>query len=401
MFFLGLGGIAVIAGGLGTWYFGTGHEVHTLRQGILLAGIPFAFLVMGVYLILVALRSKVVLCGDRIEIHELTPVRVVKRDELAGWRLNTQTAPPLIILIPKRPNARTIKLAKIFNVDPVFLDWMDSLKDLDTEDRRKSYQEIADDADIGCTPDQRIEALENARHLAKWLSRLALAASAWGMFYPRPYDLMVLVLACLPWLAVSMPRRSKGIFRIDEYKNDAHPSVALLFLLPGMALCLRAVLDVQIVGWKESALLASVVGLSLWAVALWSDRSMKKKKSTCIAMFFFSLGYGYGAGIEANVLLDRSLPTTYKSRVIIKHISSGKYTDYKFQLAPTGPNQSISDVSVARDLYYSKNPGDLVCMDVRKGALLVNWYTVESCTPLAQVRAPPARLLRIQIPPSF
>jgi hypothetical protein len=381
IFFLGLGGIAVIAGGLGTWYFGTGHEVHTLRQGILLAGIPFAFLVIGLYLILVALRSKVVLCEDRIEIHELTRVRAVKRDELAGWRLNTHTTPPLIILVPKRPNARTIRLAKIFNVDSVFLDWMDSLKDLDTEDSRKSYQEIADDADIGCTPDQRIEALEDGRRLAKWLSRLALAACAWGMFYPRPYNLMVAVLACLPWLAVTMPRRSKGVFRIDEYKNDAHPSVALLFLLPGMVLCLRAVLDIQIAGWKESALLASVVGLSLWAVALWSDRSMKKKKSTSIVMVFFSLGYGYGAGIEANVLLDRSLPTTYRSTVITKHISSGKYTDYKFQLAPTGPNQSISDVSVARDLYHSKNPGDPVCIDVRKGALRVNWYTVESCTP--------------------
>lgn len=179
-----------------------------------------------------------------------------------------------------------------------------------------------------------------------------------------------------------MPRRSKGVFRIDEYKNDAHPSVALLFLSPSIVLFLRAVLDIQIVGWIESTLLTSLVGLSLWAIALWSDRSMKKKKSTTsIVILFFSLGYGYGAGMEANVLLDRSLPTTYRSTVITKHISSGKYTDYKFQLAPTGPNQSISDVSVARDFYHSKNPGDLVCIDVRKGALRVNWYTVQSCAP--------------------
>lgn len=188
-FFLGLGGIAVVAGGLGTWYFGTGHEVHTLREGILLAGIAFAFLVIGVYLILVAFRSKVVLFEDRIEIHELTRVRAINRRELTGWRLSTETTPPIIVLVPTRPNARTIKLAKIFNVDSVFLDWMGSLKDLDTEDSQKSYQEIADDADIGCTPDQRLDALEAGRRLTKWLSLLALAALAWGIFYPRPYNL--------------------------------------------------------------------------------------------------------------------------------------------------------------------------------------------------------------------
>ena len=79
--------LGTVGGAAGTWYFGTGHEAKDPQGRFLLTGFSVLFFGLGVYLLLSLWRSKIVLTEDRIEIHELTRVRSLQKNEILGWRL--------------------------------------------------------------------------------------------------------------------------------------------------------------------------------------------------------------------------------------------------------------------------------------------------------------------------
>lgn len=228
----------------------------------------------------------------------------------------------------------------------------------------------------GYTREPRDQALSR---LVKRLDMLVVALMIWTIYYPRPYTLLVTVWVCLPWAALIIVQRSNGIITLDEGPNSTHASVVHLFITPGLGLALLA-LDIQTVSWTETGLVAFLIGLSLWGAALWSDRSERGITLSSLVLMSCAIVYGYGAGLQANVLLDRSVPIVYRATLIAKHTSGHKYKDYKFLLEPVGPWKEIPDVSVSRGLYDAKEPGDSVCLDVKQGALHVSWYTVHACS---------------------
>ena len=94
-------------------------------------------------------------------------------------------------------------------------------------------------------------------------------------------------------------------FHVDTTRNDAHPNVALPFLLPGFVLSLRALTDYNVL--YSSAVVWFSVGFgALLVLAARAGDSAARKMETTIAFFVVCLGYGYGISVEANTLLDRS-----------------------------------------------------------------------------------------------
>jgi len=63
--------------------------------------------------------------------------------------------------------------------------------------------------------------------------------------------------------------------------------------------------------------------------------------------------------------------------VIDKHVSRGKTTSYNLSLGPWGPIGKPNKLRVGRDL-RSDTPGDILLIDLRKGALRVNWYVMSA-----------------------
>src|SRR5260370_5987467 len=84
---------------------------------------------------------------------------------------------------------------------------------------------------------------------AQLFTLVAVAVSAWGLIAPRPYPLVMGLLALLPWLAILISahwRRAQG----ETGDNASRPDLLVASMLPGCILGLRAVLDVQtLVGW--------------------------------------------------------------------------------------------------------------------------------------------------------
>jgi len=375
--------VSVLLGGFslaGTWYFGTMHEVSSVRQAVWLVGICIMFVLLSSYLLALLFLSRVILTPDSIESRELFSGGKLLRQDILGRRLQeNKNSPASLVLVPRDSSTKRLEFATFYNFDETFWEWIDSLPDLDDEDERNAEQEIATNAEIGATPEDRLTAAKNAKRLASLITTVACGIGIWGWFYPRPYRLVMISLLLLPWLALAIVMRSGGLFRIDSRPNDPHPTVAFVFLLPGCVLMLRAVTDVHLLGWKAAVCVSVLVGLALAGMAMIADPTLKTHRGSIVGILFLSLFYGYGAGVQANAIFDRSTERVFTAKVIRKGIVTGKRTTYKLYLAPWGSQIRTDEVFVSQRWYDSLQPGDVVCPVLHDGALHIRWYTVHPC----------------------
>ena len=146
VFLIGSSLVLGIPSVLGILYLASRHEAHPKSAIFFLAGICVTFAALSVYLMLTTLRSKIVLFADRIEIHELTVTRNLRRDEIAGWRIN---ASPGLIFERKQPPGKTISTAWVYKADPELEQWLAELDNLDVKEAEFTIDEIAGDNSLG------------------------------------------------------------------------------------------------------------------------------------------------------------------------------------------------------------------------------------------------------------
>jgi hypothetical protein len=97
--------------------------------------ICFGFALVGIHMLLGALRAKVVLFEDRIEIQKAMRRHVLLRADIAGRRLEAHTVKGRthhnIALVPRQADTAAIELDNNFKTDSFFKEWLNSLPDLD------------------------------------------------------------------------------------------------------------------------------------------------------------------------------------------------------------------------------------------------------------------------------
>lgn len=375
--------ISAVLGGFsaaGVWYFGTMHEMRSVREAVGFVGLCIGFLLLSSLVAILVIRSRIILTPDSIESRELFSRGKLLRDDILGRRLQENSkGPASLVLVPRDSSVKRLKFSTFYNFDQTFWDWIELLPDLDQADHEAAQQEILGNSEIGATPADRLAAATNAKRLATLMAFLACTAGAWGWFYPKPYWLVVGLLLILPWLAVAITMRSGGLFRIDARNNDPHPHLAIPFLAPGLVLTIRAVNDVHLLEWRTALYVSICVAFALAAMTIIADRSLKKEKASMFAIILLTTFYGYGASMEANVIFDRGVPTVYSAQVLGKKTLSGKSTSYKLTLTPWGPKREPDEVSVSRKWYELLRPGDTVCPVLHEGALHIRWYRVRPC----------------------
>lgn len=366
-------GVLLAVGGMvGTWFAATAVPKPP-QSRVWLIGLGLGFGCLGIYCLLSTFWFKIVLFPDRIEIEELTQTAVLSRQDIRGWRW-LPTSPPGLVFVHRDTSRRRLKVTQVFRLDPEFSEWLYTLPNLDTEDTRASKIEIRNNARLGATPGQRMKALAKGRRLATALTAVASLASLWRFVYPRPYEVTIAILAALPWIAVETVRRSRGLFRMDKSRNDAYPNVVIPYIFPATALMLRSVFEYNIIPSSTVVWFSVGIGGLLCLAAFAADATMRSNVISATALAAFSLAYGYGVAIEANALLDRSSGTSYTANVEEKRIVRGKATTYELELGPWGPIAKRNKLEVAPATFDPIQPGDVVCLTLKRGALGVNWF---------------------------
>lgn len=372
-------GLAFCALGVAlAWLLGSQTQSPGALAGVaLLATAVAAF---GALMMAATLRSRVVLSFDAVEVHGLIRVRRLARADIAGRRLlSLQYGQKMLVLCPKDPRVRALKIASSMRTDAVWDAWVGALPDLDAQEAQALEAEVAANAELGQTPEERLARLGAARKLANALNLTTYAAAAWGYIYPRPYGLAVLALAVLPWAAILMVAKSSGLCRIDSRRGDPRPTLAIPMIIPGLVLLMRAVLDVGVLDIGRALIFAAVAaGLLTWA-ALMSDSAARERPWSALLLLLLGCAYGYGAVVLGDRLLDSAPGENFRVAVLARHVSRGRSTSYHLQLDRWGPRSEPDDVTVSGDLYAQSPPGSTVCVHRGPGALGISWYDVVGC----------------------
>jgi hypothetical protein len=379
LFFFILGGLVAVPGSLGVWYFGTGHEMSSSGQAAMMAALSFLFVLLGAYLVIYTLRTNVTLRADSIVVQEVFTCKTLRRADIAGRRTLPTQYVRTLVLIPRASDRKKLKFGLALRTDAAFAAWLADFPDLDAQELAESRQNLAVDPDFGFDSEQRSQRIARARKLATPLNVLSVVSFFWGCIFPHPYLLVIAILAALPLIALGLLVKSRGIYQAEGRRNDARPSLALVLIFPGLALALRAVLDLNLLQWKPilsaSVLLAFAMTLAVAA----ADPGVRRRPAALLPFLLFGASYGYGLTAQADTLLDNSTPQTFQVPVVGKHISSGKNTSYYLHLDPWGPQTSATEVTVPASIYSSTVTGQQVCVHLHPGALRIPWYAVAQC----------------------
>jgi hypothetical protein len=371
-------------------YFGAGSDLHAGSAVIVLVADCSVLLLLSVYLAAWMYRVRVTLWPDRIQYQHVFTRRTLARHQILGYRrVRANRGPEYIVLVPRSSSLGKMKIAKMYNFDGAFYSWINSLPDLDARDFRAAEQEIAANEQIGATPADRMEALTRGKRQAAVLTVIAVGLGLWAVFYPNPYRFLMTSLALLPWIAIALTLRSGGLFRLGARKNDPHPTLAAVFLMPGFVLALRVMTDMNLLDWRASLYVSAALTCILGIAAVMSDSSLREagRATVLVALLsvFCGAAYGFGAGMQTNALLDHSPTRVYRAEITAMRVSHGRHTSYDLYLTPWGPKLEPDHVTVSRKFYNSVSRGDSVCLALRSGALHVPWYTVHQCVKPSQV----------------
>jgi hypothetical protein len=374
-FMLLFGMAAAGVGAYAAWYLVHIDRASNGHQALVPAGVFALIAIFGLYLLQAVPKYRVVLYADRIELYEFLKARSLPRTEILGRRIaQQQNSAPTTVLV-SRDGKRDIQLAPIYQMDDAFQEWIETLPDLDAQELQASEEEILGSKDSPARA-ERAEALARAKVFAWIMTAVTVAAGLWSWFFPQLYGF--LVLAFLPWLAVLITACSKGLFRTIGDKNDAHPALTVPFVLPGIALAALS-FGFHLRAWTPALAFSAGVGIALWIAVAAADSSLRQSRGNLFVVLLLTAVYGYGASVQANILLDRSPETVYRPPVVGKYTTSARSTTYYLSLGPWGPDMETGEVSVSRSFYQSLKPGDRVCVAVKPGALHIPWDVVRQC----------------------
>jgi hypothetical protein len=343
-------------------------------------GLCVVFLLMGVYLIAAGVRTKIVLTAGSIALHGALLVRQLARADIAGRRLIKQgNGYNVLHLVPKDSRGKRLQLSYYLQTDAVLNEWIGGIPDLDAAEAKKSEAALLANTDLGVTPNERRARLARGRTVAQWFRWATLAIALWGWFYPRPYDLMLVTLALLPWVAIAMVVLSHGLYRFNSNRNEVNPELATTLLLPGLVLLLRAIIDASVIDWEKAVLFAVIAGASILLVTVLLVTELREQLGAKVVVGLFMCAYAYGVIVLANVQLDTSEATRFGVQVMEKHVVEGEGAGHRLTLSAWGPHTVPENVSVGRSLYEALSVGDTVCVHLMSGAFRISWFTVNTC----------------------
>jgi len=360
-------------------YSGIGPDDTT--PGVRLFSVAFfaVLLVISVYGFLVTVTAQVVLAMDRIESKNYFSSKSMLREDIAGLRNLRTRYGSILVLVPRDETQKKLKISMYITRDAEFYEWLRAIPDLDVQDRQESLAQAAKDLGLGKTAFARGPLLAQGKATATTLGITTAILGVWSWFVPNPHWLVIFALGVLPLISLTLVIRFKGLYQLDEYRNDARPSLGIPFIMPGLFLVLRTLLGFDLLQVRSLVVASVLIALVLFSISLRYDPSLRKRRWVVILPLIFWFVYAYGALSQVNALADHSAPETFPVTVLSQRVSGGRSTTWYLGISAWGPVPSPSEVSVSSSLYRSVKPGDSVCVYLHTGALKSPWYYVSHC----------------------
>ncbi|HEX3663972.1 MAG TPA: hypothetical protein VHU23_01905 [Rhizomicrobium sp.] len=218
------------------------------------------------------------------------------------------------------------------------------------------------------------------RYSARILDAIGYGIGLWLLLWPEPYKFAVVsaMTAFLAALAIEMLLRQR-LGLADPRRGDQRPRIQMLFVMPALALALRALLDINLLDWRP-VLVWSLAPAALLAVPLFAgDRDLPKRPLIAAILLVLNYAYSWGAIVEANSIFDTSAPHHFQTTIRAMHANRGKSTSYHLVLGPWNGRPAGDDVRVPYAAYAGRRPGDTICVTLSDGWLGFRYYAARSC----------------------
>jgi len=340
--------------------------------------IVFLFCIGGLYLAAKALRTKIILDGDQIEVQDAFQSVTVRKSEIEGMRViegRNSTARRLYL----REGRGTLTIPSFFNRTAELNEWLSSIADLDLRDAEVLAAEMKDTSGFAGTGDEPPQALARAKSLVRGLNIIAVGAFASLLFLPKgvAYWLCLAVAYLIPAIAIALANHSPRFYTLLAKRKDPRANVSgVATLLPFALVFLVMRGSFHIIDIEA---LAAWTGVFLLLILLaWSRpiRAHSSRGSAFFAACYCGIFYSIALACGIDVWLDRSMPNTYATTVKRKHVDHGKYTTYHLVLDPWPTEPYGDDAAVSHSFYEETIEGEPICVYERQGALHAAWYTI-------------------------
>ena len=337
------------------------------------------FLFFGIYLIALAMRSRVVIDGNRIEIRGAFTDRFADLNEIEGYR-TVSSRNGKYTQFYLNSGRRSLTLANHFDHDSAFDSWMRKVPDLDKRDRDRLLEKISHQDELGSTPQQRLATLSLAKTYSIFALVIAVAAGVAANYgIPALYLPFSIAVALVPITLAILIHRSPILYVVFKRKDDPRAELLYALIAASFGLLIRA-RGVHFVSVQSIGVVIAVLTLAYIAAFYHSFFESSSPTRVFFALLLFGILYSYGVVVVADAVGDESTPTHYVVHVLSKHYTTGRSRSYYLVLEPWGPLKQANNLGVSKSLYDKATPGDQACVELHPGRLSAAWYTQVSCS---------------------
>jgi len=369
-------GFGVAAGGI----FGAFKISPLPGSGVLASVFALVPTSLGLYLLAYAFRSRLIIDGSRITVRGAINEKSADLSEIEGFRtISSRNGSYRQIYLKQGSGA--ITLSNSFSTDDSFSAWFSKIPDLDERDRQALLDQIAQQQDLGATPEERLGAVARAKTISIALLVLSvllgvLIAFSDDKLGPSILKLCVVLLALAPLLSAWLVGTSPLLYTVIKKKKDPRGDVSFVVMIAGLAFIFRTSAD-HFVNIEPMLFTMAVVALAL--AALFFKAAQNGARGAIFAIVIFAGIYSYGTVAVTDVVFDDSPANPFLTTVVGGHASHGKSTTYYLRLAPWGPIDHEKDVSVPWSIYRRTHLGDNVCTTLHSGFIHAAWFRIAPC----------------------
>lgn len=337
------------------------------------------FLGFGIYLLALAMRSRVIIEGNRIEIRGAFTEHFADLNEIQGLRTISSRNGKYTQLYLNSGRG-TLTLHNRFDKDEAFDAWMSKIPDLDKRDRDRLLERISQQEDLGATPQDRLAALAQAKTSGIFALVIALAAAVAANYgIPALYVPFSVALALVPIVLAFLVHRSPLLYTVFRRKDDPRAELLYALIVTSFGLLVRA-RGIHFISLQSIGVVIAFLTLVYIAAFYHSFFESPSPTRTFFALLLFGMLYGYGVIVVADAVGDESTPTHYVVHVLGKHYTTGRSRSYYLELEPWGPVEHSNNLGVSQTIYNKATPGDQICLELHPGRLNAAWYTQVSCS---------------------
>lgn len=352
----------------------TRHNANALKLGL---GVLLLVIAVLVYLEIFQLRLTV-------DEHSLTEThlfssRTILMEDIDGYRRGEKDIFHIIL----KDGAKSLQISRNLGDGKELIEWIEErYEDIDAREREKETEALLENEQFGITKKDRKARLENARKIDNVATIAGFIFCFWPIFYPRPFELLMIVVFLMPLAGVFITWYFKGLLKLYKKKSSPYPSLVLLMVMPVFGALLAGLRVYDLYGFPNSAWSLIIMGAIFFTVvcvgACWKAITNERRKLLiCCCVFVLAAVYSYSLLIFANCHYDKSVPEVWKVQVLHKRINRGKSTTYYLKLSPWGKFRNGKEVTVSRSFFDEVNETDSVDVYLKTGRWGVPWFWVE------------------------